>query len=871
MRKILPMPGRFKAKYTARGTVRITKRKWLILPLTILLLGGTLYIYTSHVKADSFTTAPVSDLQTGWATSTGTSHFALVDEGTSPSTTDYVHTGTGSTTSITDEYGLTTVPNVASASQLVLNVYAEAATVGSTADTLNINLKVSGTLQTQSTCTPGSGGAGVYAWCTATFTGSWTQTNVNAMSAVISNTVNGTGPGSGREDDIRVADIYGTLTYVSSMTETQASYRVFDNADAGSQTTFVKSWGGTGNETGASVVQTSDGGYAMTGQTFLTDTTNGDMYITKYTSSGTLSWSKTWGGSGSDISNSIIQTSDGGYALTGVTASYGAGGQDMFIVKYNSSGTLSWSKTWGGTGNDAGDSIIQTSDGGYAISGLTGSYGAGGNDVVIAKYTSTGTLSWSRTWGGSGSEWSIDIIQTSDGGYAAIGKTSTTSFSAGGSDMFIAKYNSSGSIAGCSSTVCKSDTVGGGTDYTSVNKSDTVGGGTDYTSTSTVDVSLSPSGIDVNPPIAAANTAAAITGDGTAFRIRMDVRLTGATLSANAGSFKLQYALRGVDNSCDTSFSGETYSDVTDTSTVRYYDNPNASNGIAVTANLNDPTDGANTPVYETYQEKGTTTFTNPTAIPGNQYGVWDFALNTSQTLPGQHYCMKIVKSSTNLDAYVTGAIAEISLPAAPTYSQAAYGWYTNANSTSVGAALAVNSSYSLPALNTPVRLRALIAVSNTGLTASGQSFKLQYATLTTSCAASSYSDVTSSTPIRWFDNSTPASGAAVTPSGSDPTDGSNTIVAETYQESNNFTNPTIIYAGQDGLWDFSLTDDGVSSSATYCFRVVNSAGTPLTTYTAYPTITTFSTGPTGPTTDQVMRGGQYFSSGVKQPLYWAQ
>jgi uncharacterized delta-60 repeat protein/prepilin-type N-terminal cleavage/methylation domain-containing protein len=217
---------------------------------------------------------------------------------------------------------------------------------------------------------------------------------------------------------------------------------------------WSKTWGGTGNDRANSIIQTSDGSYAVAGYTDSYGAGSNDAFIAKYTSDGTLSWSKTWGGTGNDYVNSIIQTSDGSYAVAGYTDSYGAGSLDSFIAKYTSDGTLSWSKTWGGTDSDYAKSIIQTSDGGYTIAGGNYSYGVGGGDAFIAKYTSDGTLSWSKTWGGTGNDYTNSIIRTSDGGYAVTGWT--TSYGVGGGDAFIAKYKSDGTINGCYSPMCQS-------------------------------------------------------------------------------------------------------------------------------------------------------------------------------------------------------------------------------------------------------------------------------------------------------------------------------------------------------------------------------------------------------------------------------
>ncbi len=231
----------------------------------------------------------------------------------------------------------------------------------------------------------------------------------------------------------------GISYYIDSTTKTPT-----EGACTSSVGSFVLAWGGAATEYGNSIIQTNDGGYAVTGETSSYGAGNSDMFIAKYDSSGTLTWSRTWGGADSDYGYAITQADDGSYAVTGYTMSYGAGQEDMFIAKYDSSGTLTWSRTWGSTGGDYGQSLIQTNDGGYAVTGYTDSYGAGNSDVFIAKYDSSGTLTWSRTWGGANHDFAQSITQTNDGGYAVTGET--YSYGAGSSDMFIAKYDSSGTL-----------------------------------------------------------------------------------------------------------------------------------------------------------------------------------------------------------------------------------------------------------------------------------------------------------------------------------------------------------------------------------------------------------------------------------------
>ena len=157
------------------------------------------------------------------------------------------------------------------------------------------------------------------------------------------------------------------------------------------------------------------------------------------------SWAKTIGGSYSDFGYSISQTSDNGYIAIGRTYSYGTEG-DILITKLDSSGNILWAKTIGGSNDDHGYSISQTSDNGYIAIGYTASYGTGG-DILITKLDSSGNILWAKTIGGPNYEEGYSISQTSDNGYIAIGRTG--SYGAGNSDILITKLDSSGNISGC--------------------------------------------------------------------------------------------------------------------------------------------------------------------------------------------------------------------------------------------------------------------------------------------------------------------------------------------------------------------------------------------------------------------------------------
>ncbi len=291
-----------------------------------------------------------------------------------------------------------------------------------------------------------------------------------------------------------------------------------------------KTYGGIGGEEAYALIQTSDGGFALAGYTQSIGAGLLDMWLVKTDTDGNVEWDQTYGGTGSEIAYALIQTSDGGFALAGYTQSIGTGLRGIWLVKTDNDGNVEWDQTYddnfysdqvnpliqtsdGGFAmiHDEGimkidvngtmewnqifngmipTSIIQTADGGFAmvdrsmilklvktdgngtmewfrtyerqrirhrtlvwsddliqtadegflISASTSSFGAGGSDMWLVKTDFNGTEQWNQTYGGVGSEYVHALIQTVDGGYALVG--STNSLGAGGFDMWLVKLRS---------------------------------------------------------------------------------------------------------------------------------------------------------------------------------------------------------------------------------------------------------------------------------------------------------------------------------------------------------------------------------------------------------------------------------------------
>jgi len=212
---------------------------------------------------------------------------------------------------------------------------------------------------------------------------------------------------------------------------------------------WAKTFGGAGlaGDGAYSIVQTTDGGYAVAGYTDSYGAGSSDFLVLKLASDGSLTWAKTFGGAGSEFAYSIVQTTDGGYAVAGYTSSFGAGGWDLLVIKLDPDGSLKWAKTFGGANSDYGYLVTQTADGGYAVAGSTLSFGAGAYDALILKLSSDGSLVWAKTFGGASNDEVRSITRTTDGGYAVAGYTS--SFGAGGSDILVLRLASDGNYTGC--------------------------------------------------------------------------------------------------------------------------------------------------------------------------------------------------------------------------------------------------------------------------------------------------------------------------------------------------------------------------------------------------------------------------------------
>lgn len=231
---------------------------------------------------------------------------------------------------------------------------------------------------------------------------------------------------------------------------------------------WQNSYGGSAWETPYNIIQTSDGGYIISGRSSSIDgdvTGNhglSDIWVLKLDSGGNIEWQNSYGGSNSEVGGEVISTLEGGYiVLSGTYSNDGDvtlnhGGSDVWIVKLDSLGVIEWEKSYGGSNHEEAAFILQTNDGGFVFASETKSNDGditvnnGISDYWVVKINSVGLIEWEKTYGGTETDIPKYITQTIDGGYLVSGFSDSVdgdvSFNYGNRDAWVVKIDSFGSI-----------------------------------------------------------------------------------------------------------------------------------------------------------------------------------------------------------------------------------------------------------------------------------------------------------------------------------------------------------------------------------------------------------------------------------------
>ena len=189
----------------------------------------------------------------------------------------------------------------------------------------------------------------------------------------------------------------------------------------------LQSWsttfGGTGDEYCWSIAVAFDGTYIISGET--TSESNGeeDCLLAKFDQVGKEIWSTTIGGALGDRCFSVVGAADGGFFLAGQTFSEGAGGRDAYLVKTDGAGNVEWSRTYGGSASDVGHSVSLTDTGDAFVAGYTSSFSVDGDDPYVHLVDTHGNLVWTKIISVEGINRSLTGEQLAGGGYILGGYT----------------------------------------------------------------------------------------------------------------------------------------------------------------------------------------------------------------------------------------------------------------------------------------------------------------------------------------------------------------------------------------------------------------------------------------------------------------
>lgn len=176
---------------------------------------------------------------------------------------------------------------------------------------------------------------------------------------------------------------------------------------------------------GYDIQELDDGGFVVVGRTWMQHTTSKDILLLRIDADGRTLWTKTYGGVYTDEGYAVKQTTDGGFILTGMTESYTNGNSDVWLIKTDANGTMQWSKSFGGTGLDCGLDVIECTAGGYLVAGYGQQSFAGRLYASLIRTDELGSEIWKRSYGTSERDLVTSVIEAEDGGFVLAGSTET--------------------------------------------------------------------------------------------------------------------------------------------------------------------------------------------------------------------------------------------------------------------------------------------------------------------------------------------------------------------------------------------------------------------------------------------------------------
>ncbi len=265
----------------------------------------------------------------------------------------------------------------------------------------------------------------------------------------------GTGPGSfaklfggpGTEVGNSVRELPGggyiVVGYTSSFGAGEEDVYLVRTDRAG-DTLWTRAIGGPGADFGWDVRATGDGGFIIVGFTNSFGAGNNDVYLVRTDAEGTVRWTRTYGGPGDELAWAFHGTADGGYVIAAQTTSYGAGERDLYLIRIDAGGDTVWTRTLGGPGVDRVFGTEPTSDGGSVFAGITSNGAAGPLDATLVRVDSAGDVVWAHSYGGEGTDIGHSVAPAPDGGFLLVGYTD--SFGSGANDIYLVRTDGTGAV-----------------------------------------------------------------------------------------------------------------------------------------------------------------------------------------------------------------------------------------------------------------------------------------------------------------------------------------------------------------------------------------------------------------------------------------
>lgn len=254
--------------------------------------------------------------------------------------------------------------------------------------------------------------------------------------------------GRGESDDALSAALTadgGVITAGLTYSQSFSSWNVWlVRTNGAGDSLWTRTYGGNADDVGGSVAQTSDGGFVLAGWTEVSQQSSGDLLLMRMDAVGDTLWTRRIGGPRSENGSSIQQTQDGGFIVAGTTRSTSDQKGDLWLVRTDMNGETLWTRTFGTAAGEDGNSVRQTTDGGFVVAGIAWSWDGMKSSALLVRTDADGNELWTRTYGGGYRDGASAVRQTPGGGYVIVGTTEASQLVS--ADLLLIKTDASGNV-----------------------------------------------------------------------------------------------------------------------------------------------------------------------------------------------------------------------------------------------------------------------------------------------------------------------------------------------------------------------------------------------------------------------------------------